>query len=231
MQEAHAHAVALGVDFDGVDDLVDEFDGSLSTGRSFFATDREHAIASAIRLTLVVPGLREPITLGGTVAAVHDGGIDVAIDPVALATLREIVERARGGDPAIVQKIVRVLLVEDNQHVAELLRGGLRKGAGADVAYVLETAPDGREALARMSADRWDLVLVDVYLPVLDGAEVIRRARAADEPQLRDLPIIALSAGGEAARKAALDAGATAFLEKPVRLRQVIETVREHCAL
>jgi CheY-like chemotaxis protein len=161
---------------------------------------------------------------------VHDGGIDVTIDAPALVTLKHLVERARGGDPAIVQKIVRVLLVEDNQHIAELLKGGLRKGSG-DVAYVLETAPDGREALEKMAADRWDLVLVDVYLPVLDGAEVIRRARAADEPQLRDLPIIALSAGGEAARKAALDAGATAFLEKPVRLRQVIETVREHCSL
>jgi CheY-like chemotaxis protein len=229
MQEANAHAVALRVDFDGVDDLVDEFDGSLSTGRAFFATDRAHAISSAIRLTLVVPGMREPIALGGTVAAVHDGGIDVAIDAAALEHLRELVERARGGDPAIVQRIVRLLLVEDNQHIAELLRGGLRKGSG-DVAYVLETAPDGREALAKMSADRWDLAIVDVYLPVLDGAEVIRRARAADAPELRDLPIIAFSAGGEAARRAALDAGATAFLDKPVRLRQVIETVREHCA-
>ena len=46
------------------------------------------------------------------------------------------------------------------------------------------------------------------------------------ELELTDLPIIAVSAGGDAARRAALDAGANIFLDKPMRLRQVMETIQ-----
>ena len=64
----------------------------------------------------------------------------------------------------------------------------------------------------------------DVYLPVLDGPHVITLAR--QELGLTDLPIIAVSAGGDSARASALAAGANIFLDKPMRLRQVIETMR-----
>jgi len=227
---ARGAGVSLRVDFDGVDDLVAEFDRSLATGRAFFATDREHAIGAPIRLTSTVPGLREPIVVDGTVVdtgAAHgdEAGIVVELDAASRASLAALVERVRRGDPAVLQRTIRVLLVEDNQHVTELLRSGLRK-ANDGIVYVLGTAPDGREALAMMSTGHWDLAIVDMYLPVLDGAELIRRARAA--PALRDLPIIAVSAGGQAARRAAVEAGASAYIDKPVRLRQVIELLREH---
>ncbi|HUS27454.1 MAG TPA: hypothetical protein VMZ53_03065, partial [Kofleriaceae bacterium] len=61
--------------------------------------------------------------------------------------------------------------------------------------------------------------------PVVDGAKVISTART--ELALTSLPIIAVSAGGDSARKSALGAGANIFLDKPMRLRQVIETIQK----
>jgi CheY-like chemotaxis protein len=67
-------------------------------------------------------------------------------------------------------------------------------------------------------------VIIDVYIPIIDGPRVIMAAR--NELGLASLPIIAVSAGGEPARDAALEAGANIFLDKPMRLRRVIETMQ-----
>ena len=67
-------------------------------------------------------------------------------------------------------------------------------------------------------------MIVDIYLPLIDGAQVIAKVRT--ELGLGDLPVIAVSAGGEHAHAAAMAAGANIFLDKPMRLRQVIETMR-----
>ena len=58
----------------------------------------------------------------------------------------------------------------------------------------------------------------------MDGPRVIQQARG--ELGLSELPIIAVSAGGESARRSALEAGANIFLDKPMRLRQVIDTMQ-----
>ena len=71
----------------------------------------------------------------------------------------------------------------------------------------------------------FDAAIVDVYLPVLDGASLIQQART--NLGLTNLPIITMSAGGADARSAALKAGASVFLEKPVRLREVVATMRQ----
>jgi CheY-like chemotaxis protein len=86
-------------------------------------------------------------------------------------------------------------------------------------------AEDGRQAVEMLRREAFDALIVDVYLPVIDGARVIQTARG--ELGLADLPIIAVSAGGDSARKSALDAGANIFLDKPMRLRQVIDTIQK----
>lgn len=118
---------------------------------------------------------------------------------------------------------VRILLVEDNPHLAEMLRGALGT-PDLDFDLELHGAVDGAEALDHLAAHQFDLAIVDIYLPRIDGAEVIRRLRG--EPRHATLPVIAVSAGGEPARAAALAAGASTFMEKPIRLRQMFETVR-----
>jgi CheY-like chemotaxis protein len=224
-------AFALRVDFDGPDDLVAEFDQTLSSGRAFFATDHGYGEGAKVRLLLTFAGLRTPIAVDGRVAseppAESDPGVIVEIDESARAALAAVVERLRKHDPALVRRVLRVLLVEDNHHVADLIKGGLR-AVTDDLLFQTSTAADGREALKLLSTTPFDLAIVDIYLPIVDGAEVIRRART--ELSLGRLPILAVSAGGASAREAAVTAGASEFVDKPVRLRQVVELVRKLCA-
>lgn len=121
---------------------------------------------------------------------------------------------------------LRVLVVEDNPHVAELIRHGLRGNASVDAEFVIDCvmARDGYEATEQLRASRFDALIADIYLPGMDGASLIAAVRAGDHP---DLPIIAVSAGGDPARKAAMDAGANVFVDKPMRLHALVATLQK----
>jgi signal transduction histidine kinase/CheY-like chemotaxis protein len=103
---------------------------------------------------------------------------------------------------------VRVLLAEDNP-VNALLAVALLKREGC----VVDKVADGREALAALAAAPYDLVLMDVRMPVLDGLEAARLHRASGGRT----PIVALTANAfEEDRRACLDAGMDDFLTKPL---------------
>lgn len=107
---------------------------------------------------------------------------------------------------------LRVLLVEDDATVAEVLAGLLDASGHAVV-----TVPNGLAALAELSAARFDLAVLDLDLPGLDGAQLARMIRAgasAGAERLSLLVITARNGGDEEAR--ARDAGADGFLRKPV---------------
>jgi uncharacterized protein (TIGR02266 family) len=225
--------VTLFVEYEGADDLIGDFTENLSTGGTFVATKRALPIGTQVQLNLGFPGLLESIAVEGTVRwhGAHDGtdgaGIEFAAGP-ARDQLAAIVERIRRKDPRTVSRLFRVLVVEDNKHVAELiqdgLRGSSRRDLGGRVSFVFRAAEDGRAAIEILRTETFDALIIDVYLPVMDGPKVIHTART--ELGLVDLPIIAVSAGGDAARRSAIEAGANIFLDKPMRLRQVIETMQ-----
>jgi uncharacterized protein (TIGR02266 family) len=232
--------VTLRVDYDGADDLLADYTDNLSAGGTFVVTQREVPIGTEIRLVLSFPNLLQPIHVDGVVrwtrtaeepdengeTGVPGVGIEFAPGP-ARTQLEEITARLRRGDSGLIRRVVRVLLVEDNPHVAELIREGLRgssKREGSDLSFDFREAHNGREALELLRTVTFDALIVDIYLPVIDGAQVITQVR--QELKLT-LPVIAVSAGGEPARIAALAAGANIFLDKPMRLRQVIETMRQ----
>ncbi len=227
--------VTLFVEYEGADDLVGDFTENLSSGGTFVATNRELPIGTRVHLVLSFPGLLEPIAIEGTVRWTRadgeegDGGagLEFAEGP-SRDQLAAVVERIRARDPRTVSRAFRVLVVEDNRHVATLLQEGLRGSSRRDfngsVSFVFRNAEDGRAAVEILRRERFDALIIDVYLPILDGPKVIFQART--ELGLDTLPIIAVSGGGEAARRLALEAGANIFLDKPMRLRQVIETMR-----
>lgn len=228
-------AVTLFVEYEGADDLVGDFTENLSTGGTFVATTRSIPIGTAIQLVLSFPGLLEPISIEGIVRwtrieANEEGdagaGIEFAPGPGRDA-LGAVINRIQKRDPKIVSRTFRVLVVEDNRHVAELitegLRGSTRRDFGGGVSFVFKGAEDGRAAVELLRKEQFDALIIDVYLPIVDGPRVIVTART--ELDLVNLPIIAVSAGGETARRVALEAGANIFLDKPMRLRQVIDTI------
>jgi DNA-binding NarL/FixJ family response regulator len=122
------------------------------------------------------------------------------------------------GDPAL-----RVLVVDDHPVWRQSVAAGLEE-AGCTVAG---TAGDGAQALRVAAATRPGVVLLDLHLPDLSGAEVIRRLLAAD-PSVR---VVVLSASGE--RQDVLDAmtaGATGYLVKSAQFSEMLEAVRAAAA-
>jgi uncharacterized protein (TIGR02266 family) len=227
--------VALFVEYEGADDLVGDFTENLSSGGTFVATNRSLPVGTQVQLVLSFPGLLEPISIEGTVRwtrggnAAGDGGAGIEFAPgPSRDALAAVVDRIRSGDPRTMARLLRVLVVEDNHHVAELIQQGLtgstRRDFGGGVSFVFRNAQDGRSALEILRTEVFDALIIDVYLPIVDGPQVIMTART--ELGLANLPIIAVSAGGDQARDAAIAAGANIFLEKPMRLRRVIETVQ-----
>jgi CheY-like chemotaxis protein len=111
-----------------------------------------------------------------------------------------------------------VLVAEDEEHLG-LLVGQFLRGRGLDVTLVR----DGTEAVARLTSERFDVALVDVQMPGLDGLAVLARARALPRPPE---VIVATGNGAAAAVSAALGGGAYDAVAKPYRMAQVELLVR-----
>jgi len=230
--------VTLVVEYAGRDDLVSDFTENLSMGGTFVQTERELPVGEDVRLLLSCPGLIEPISLDGTVrwgrkrSSAFEPGAGIQFtgyDEKTRRRLREVIDAIAAADPNYVGEVLNLLLVEDNHHVVNLIRDGLtlgRESLGDGIALRFTVASDGQAGLeaALNSTTRFDAALIDIYLPVLDGAALIERLRANTKTQY--LPIISLSAGGRDAADKALAAGADRFLSKPVRLREVIDALR-----
>ena len=104
----------------------------------------------------------------------------------------------------------RVLLVEDNE-INQQIASELLSEAGV----VVEIAPDGAQALKMLQCSTYDLVLMDMQMPVMDGVAATRAIRCI--PRLRRLPIVAMTANARAEdRQNCLDAGMDDFLSKPI---------------
>src|ERR1700761_4174447 len=118
---------------------------------------------------------------------------------------------------AVVAKTARILLVDDEQSIQTLLSYPLRKDG-----YHVTGAHDGNEALARFDEARFDLVILDLMLPNLDGAEVCRQLRSRSQ-----VPIIMLTAkGSETDKVAGLEVGADDYITKPFSMREFRSRVK-----
>jgi DNA-binding response OmpR family regulator len=112
----------------------------------------------------------------------------------------------------------RILLVDDEQPIQTLLSFPLQRDG-----YEVVQAADGREALARFAEQVFDLVVLDVMLPRMDGLEVCRRLRAKGET----VPIIMLTAKSEEIDKVlGLELGADDYITKPFSMREFRSRVK-----
>jgi two-component system, cell cycle response regulator DivK len=111
----------------------------------------------------------------------------------------------------------KILLVEDEELNRDMLCRRLKRRN-----FEVVTATDGAQACEIARAERPDLVLMDIKMPVMDGLEAARQLKA--DPQTRPIPIIGLSAHAMAEhRKQALDAGCDDYDTKPVELPRLLE--------
>ncbi len=114
----------------------------------------------------------------------------------------------------------RILVVEDDPHISKLIRYNIEK-AGFDNQAVIT----GEEALLKLEESKFDLVILDVMLPKMDGFEVCRRIRQHN--RLSQLPVLMLTARGEETDKiVGFELGADDYLVKPFSPRELILRIK-----
>lgn len=113
---------------------------------------------------------------------------------------------------------MRLLLVEDEPRIAADIAAALKA-----VGYVVETVGNGEEAWFRGDTEDYDLVVLDLGLPKMDGLAVLKRWRAGG----RTMPVLVLTARGAwSERVEGIDAGADDYLPKPFRMEELLARVR-----
>ena len=154
--------------------------------------------------------------------------------PMFMSDLRDSLLNALGHQKDIDEKIQpddkefsgkRVLLTEDNELNREIALELLKEHG-----FSIDTAENGAQAVEKIAASNpgyYDLVLMDIQMPVMDGYEATRRIRALDNTALSDIPILAMTAiAFDEDRRVAEECGMNGFLSKPIIMDEVIKALQ-----
>lgn len=234
-QRAHPRVpLVLQVQYPELEGFLVDATENLSAAGAFVRTDRPLTTGDTVPLALSFPGLLAPLQVVGVVVWVRPAGPDsprgvgLRIPEERIEdrrALADLVRMLRAEARPTLKPIYRVLLVEDNPHIMEMYEYVIKKLSRSDhLPLEVALAREGHVALAKLQSDRFDLVITDLYMPVLDGFQLIRKMRELEHT--RDVPVVAISGGGNEAALLAKQAGANVFLRKPVRFVDVMETVR-----
>ena len=119
-------------------------------------------------------------------------------------------------------KRLKALVVEDSPPMRKMIVFALSRVRELSVVE----ADDGVDALRQIAGMRFDIILTDINMPILDGLKLVKRLRA--DESYKDVPIVIISTEGSAEdRQRALSLGANAYITKPIQAHQVISLVRD----
>jgi uncharacterized protein (TIGR02266 family) len=237
--------IILKVEYSTSGDFLADYAYNASGGGLFIATTRPFSVGETLVCDIAFPGLLSPIRCHGEVRwrrppeAEGDekpAGIGVAFifksdeEREQVQQLVKSITQTSSDRPPEPESMppFRVLLAEDNPMVREMFCFAVRKFHRAKMKTerdleVIE-AENGSQAWDRIAEEPFDMAIIDYYMPVMDGGQLIRKIRGDDK--IRALPIIVVSVGGDEARKGAYDAGADLFLDKPVLLGQLFDSLK-----
>ncbi|ATE63419.1 ATP-binding protein [Rhizorhabdus dicambivorans] len=157
--------------------------------------------------------------MGGSIAVASDPGKGTTFS-VELPFKRADADAVRAAAEAVPTGPMRILLAEDNP-INRRLMAGLLTREGHQVVAV----EDGRKALGAISGQPFDLILMDMQMPELDGIAATRAIRSLDPPA-SNTPILAISADSAPERRRVyFDAGIDSFLPKPIVSAQLLEMI------
>ena len=157
--------------------------------------------------------------------------------PMFMSDLRETLMSALGQKPAdAVQRLLpeknadfkgkHILLVEDNELNREIAQEILR-----EYGFLVDSAENGAVAVEKVSTaapGSYDLVLMDVQMPIMDGYTATRKIRALDDPARAKLPILAMTANAfDEDRRNALESGMNGFLSKPIVIDDLVQELHK----
>lgn len=197
----------------------------------FLRTEHRLPLGERVRLALTCPGLLEPLTADAEVVR-----LQTSQDGVPAGLYVKLWPDGKVGPgasppkpPTPVEKpkprSFRILLVEDNPHTTQMYTYALRRLSSDGQDVQVETATHGLEALQRLGQEPGvDLIIADIYMPVMDGLTLLEKMRA--DPRHASVPVLIISGGDRDAAERAVGLGAQAFIEKPIRIQHILETVR-----
>ena len=114
------------------------------------------------------------------------------------------------------------LVVEDSPMMRQLLVFALARVKNLHITE----ADDGVDGLRKLAVGRYDIIVTDINMPIMDGLKLVKRVRT--DPIHRDTPIVIITTeGSNEDRQRALQLGANAYITKPIKAPQVIATVKE----
>jgi len=115
----------------------------------------------------------------------------------------------------------RILIVEDSPTMRQLLVLALSRLADVEIVE----AQDGMDGLRKVSGDAFDLALIDINMPIMDGLKLISLMRSEDT--LKDIPIVVITTeGAQEDRDRALQLGADEYLTKPIQTNRVLAVAK-----
>lgn len=222
--------LVLRVDYPGIPGATRDATENLSAGGLFIRTERDLELGQRLPLVISFPGLLDPMEIEVEVVRLRVGvaegppGVAVSVPSAEdRAKLEQLLRRTR--EPSRGRRSYLALVVEDNPHVLEMYEYALRKLRQRDGPKVnVEFAANGEEALRRAQQKAPDLILTDLFMPVMDGVALVQALRAQKE--LVGVPVLMISAGGADARARAIEAGVDVYLQKPVQFSDIMSTVR-----
>ena len=115
----------------------------------------------------------------------------------------------------------RILIVEDSPTMRQLLAFALKRLKDAEIVE----ASDGMDGLRKVTSDHFDLALIDINMPVMDGLKLVSLIRG--EENIKDMPIVVVTTeGAKEDRERALSLGANEYLTKPIQANRVLAVAK-----
>jgi CheY-like chemotaxis protein len=216
-----------------------EYIEDISIGGCFLSTNIDIPLSEKIKIGLSFPSLVEQMILEGVVVwrrspiprkNIRGGyGIKFEIQPQTRKRLEQFLlplAQERGGLPPI-DRPFKIIIAEDNPHILGMYRYGIQRLAKyelpSDKMILLSEVTDAKDVEEIIFKEEFDLLILDFYIPLFSGDEVIKRLRSSGVQK----PILVISGGGEEGREKALAAGADMYLEKPITVNDLIANIKK----
>lgn len=233
----------LKIDYPTAEDFLADYTHDMSDSGVFVATTKPFSLGEQLTFDISFPGLLEPIRARGEVRWIRTVEVETDDEPAGIgvtfifssekeaAEWKSLLDRIEHPQPpnegAGEPRPFRVLLADDSPTVREMFRYAVQKFhrgrlKGQRLLDLVE-AEDGNTAWERLQEGSFDMAIIDYYMPVMDGAELIRLIRK--EKGHESLAIIVVSQGSEEVCEEVYSAGADLFIKKPVLLNQLLKSL------